>query len=151
MYKKQVTRDLEYFIYDYFYLKRGLLCGMEVKVPFNYRADFVGMDKKDNVTVVEIKSSVRDFRSKSGHNLIGNKNYYAMPQEVYDKVKEEVPKHVGVFTTVNKRAKIIKKARTIKHKYPETFLNALRYNIETAKQSNIRRLLYNRYKKEDKD
>ena len=149
MYKKQSTRDLEFFVYDYFYLKRGLLCAMEVKVPFNFRADFLGIDKKDVITVVEIKSSVSDFRSTSGHNFIGHKNYYALPLEVYEKVKDEIPKHVGAIV-LNKyfTLRVIKSAKTIDHKYPKNFMAQLRYNIETAKQSNIRRLLYHRWEKE---
>ena len=45
----------------------------------------------------EIKSSVEDFRSKNGHNMIGDYNYYVMPAGVFDVVKNEIPWNVGVL------------------------------------------------------
>lgn len=55
-----------------------------------------GIEKGD-VYCYEIKSSVEDFHSKNGHNLIGDFNYYVMPCEVYEKVFLEIPYNVGVF------------------------------------------------------
>lgn len=45
----------------------------------------------------EVKSSVEDFHSKNGHNFIGEFNYYVMPEDVYEKVKKEIPYYVGVY------------------------------------------------------
>ena len=55
-----------------------------------------GIEKGD-VYCYEIKSSVEDFHSKNGHNLIGDFNYYVMPLEVYEKVMDEIPYSVGVM------------------------------------------------------
>ena len=55
-----------------------------------------GIEKGD-FYVYEIKSSIEDFRSPNGHNMIGDYNYYVMPQEVYDEVKYEIPYWVGVL------------------------------------------------------
>lgn len=55
-----------------------------------------GIEKGD-VYCYEIKSSVEDFHSKNGHNLIGDFNYYVMPYEVYEKVNLELPYNVGVM------------------------------------------------------
>ena len=55
-----------------------------------------GIEKGD-FYCYEVKSSVEDFHSKNGHNFIGDFNYYVMPMEVYEKVKEEIPYRVGVF------------------------------------------------------
>ena len=55
-----------------------------------------GIEKGD-VYCYEIKSSVEDFHSKNGHNLIGDFNYYVMPYEVYEKVFLEIPYNVGVL------------------------------------------------------
>lgn len=55
-----------------------------------------GIEKGD-FFCYEVKSSVEDFHSKNGHNFIGDYNYYIMPEEVFDKVKNEIPYHVGVF------------------------------------------------------
>ena len=55
-----------------------------------------GIEKGD-VYCYEIKSSVEDFHSKNGHNLIGDFNYYVMPYEVYEKILLELPYNVGVL------------------------------------------------------
>lgn len=54
-----------------------------------------GIEKGD-FYCYEIKSSVEDFHSKNGHNFIGDFNYYVMPLEVYEKVKNEIPFRIGV-------------------------------------------------------
>lgn len=55
-----------------------------------------GIEKGD-FYCFEVKSSVEDFRSKNGHNFLGDYNYYVMPEEVYEKVKKEIPYKVGVY------------------------------------------------------
>lgn len=55
-----------------------------------------GIEKGD-FYCYEIKSSVEDFHSKNGHNFIGDYNYYVMLEEVFEKVKNEIPYNVGVF------------------------------------------------------
>ena len=55
-----------------------------------------GIEKGD-FYCYEVKSSVEDFRSKNGHNFLGDYNYYVMPEDVYERVKQEIPFGVGVF------------------------------------------------------
>lgn len=55
-----------------------------------------GIEKGD-FYCYEVKSSVEDFHSKNGHNFLGDFNYYVMPQEVYERVKNEIPYKVGVY------------------------------------------------------
>lgn len=76
-----------------------------------------GIEKGD-FYCYEVKSSVEDFHSKNGHNFLGDYNYYIMPEEVYEKVKNEIPYYVGVFVPdgLNYRGKwydlkSVKKAR----------------------------------------
>lgn len=76
-----------------------------------------GIEKGD-FYCYEVKSSVEDFHSKNGHNFIGEYNYYVMPEEVYEKVKNEIPYYVGVFVPDGKHyigdwydLKSVKKAR----------------------------------------
>lgn len=45
----------------------------------------------------EVKSSVEDFHSKNGHKFLGDYNYYVMPEDAYEKIKNEIPYNVGVF------------------------------------------------------
>lgn len=71
-----------------------------------------GIEKGD-FYCYEIKSSVEDFRSKNGHNFIGDFNYYVMPEEVYTVVCMEIPYNVGVYSTTDRfgRLRSVKKAR----------------------------------------
>lgn len=55
-----------------------------------------GIEKGD-FYCYEVKSSVEDFHSKNGHNFLGDYNYYVMPEDVFEKVKNEIPWGVGVF------------------------------------------------------
>lgn len=85
---------------------------MAAEVTFDYatthsvRVDFMkfkpvnntisGIEKGD-FYCYEVKSSVEDFHSKNGHNFIGDFNYYIMPEEVFEEVKNEIPYKVGVL------------------------------------------------------
>lgn len=76
-----------------------------------------GIEKGD-FYCYEVKSSIEDFRSKNGHNFLGDFNYYVMPEDVYDKVKNEIPFGVGVYIPNGKHYigewynfKSVKKAR----------------------------------------
>lgn len=69
-----------------------------------------GIEKGDFLCY-EVKSSVEDFRSKNGHNFIGDYNYYVMPEEVYEEVKSLVPYYVGVLVEVGGELKRVKNAR----------------------------------------
>lgn len=60
-----------------------------------------GIEKGD-FYCYEVKSSVEDFRSKNGHNFLGDFNYYVMPEEVYAAVSRDIPYHVGVFVPEKK-------------------------------------------------
>ena len=50
----------------------------------------------------EIKQSVQDFHSKNKLSFFGNKNYLVMPYELYEKVKNEIPKEIGVYVAIEK-------------------------------------------------
>lgn len=82
------------------------------EVTFDYstsnaiRVDYMKFKPKNNTVsgiekgdfyCYEVKSSVEDFHSKNGHNFIGDFNYYVMPEEVYEQVKNEIPYRVGVY------------------------------------------------------
>ena len=58
----------------------------------------VGGIEKGDFYCFEVKSCVDDFKSKNGHNFIGDFNYYVMPLTVYEEVKDLIPYNVGVFT-----------------------------------------------------
>lgn len=76
-----------------------------------------GIEKGD-FYCYEIKSSVEDFHSKNGHNFIGDFNYYVMPLEVYEKVKDKIPYRVGVYVPSENGLKSVKKGKRSDRKRP---------------------------------
>ena len=66
-------------------------------MKFNPVNNTVSGIEKGDFYCYEIKSSVEDFHSKNGHNFIGDFNYYVMPKEAYQAIKEEIPYNVGVY------------------------------------------------------
>lgn len=68
-----------------------------------------GIEKGD-FYCYEVKSSVSDFESKNGHNMIGDLNYYVMLKDVFQVVHEAIPYNVGVLCPENDRLRVIKKA-----------------------------------------
>ena len=82
------------------------------EVTFDYgtlhqiRVDYMRFKPKNNTVsgiekgdfyCYEIKSCLADFNSKNGHNFIGDFNYYVMPRELYEQVKDRIPYKVGVL------------------------------------------------------
>lgn len=65
-----------------------------------FRADLLCLNFYGDVTVVEVKSSVADFKSdKKWHNYLdySNRFYFALSPAVYAKVKDDIPRGVGVL------------------------------------------------------
>lgn len=77
-------------------------------VPLNNSVS--GIEKGD-VYCYEIKSCPEDFASSNGHNLIGDYNYYVMPREVYEKVRDSISFTTGVLCPEKGALKAFKKAR----------------------------------------
>lgn len=74
-----------------------------------------GIEKGD-FYCYEVKSSVEDFHSKNGHNFIGDYNYYVMPEDVFEKVKNEIPHYVGVLVLTNDRWRTLESVKKAKRK-----------------------------------
>jgi len=49
------------------------------------------------ITCFEIKVTASDFRSKNGHNFVGNLNYYVVPKEIYKAIEADVPQGIGII------------------------------------------------------
>ena len=69
-----------------------------------------GIEKGD-FYCYEVKSSVEDFRSKNGHNFIGDFNYYIMPEEVYAAVSLQIPYKIGVYCPEGMELRVVRKAK----------------------------------------
>lgn len=61
-------------------------------------ADAIAVDNLGNLTCIEIKTSVKDFRDTKKLSFVGDKNAFAMTEELYRKVKPEIPQGIGVLT-----------------------------------------------------
>lgn len=96
------------------------------EVTFDYgtlhqiRVDYMRFKPKNNTVsgiekgdfyCYEVKSCVADFNSKNGHNFIGDFNYYVMPHELYEQVKDKIPYKVGVLVPTNDTLKSVKNAK----------------------------------------
>ncbi len=107
--KTDKTLELERKIYTNT-KKQGVFGCFEVTIGWwgKERVDYLTYDTKGIWRCYEIKTSKSDFNSKSSHTFVGHYNYYVMPEDLYEVVKEDIPSHVGVYTESNycrKRAK----------------------------------------------
>jgi hypothetical protein len=98
MAETQLTKNLKKSIW-FATKKMGVFGCFEVTIGFNgkERVDYMTLDTKGTWRCYEIKISKSDFHSKSKNTFIGHYNYYVMPKELYDEVKNEIPNHIGVF------------------------------------------------------
>lgn len=160
--KSSETLLITRLVFEYLYLERGYRVGMEVAVPNGFhrpegRCDLLGYNNKKEFICVEVKITLADFKSKHGHNFVGNKNYYAVPLDLVDKIKDLVPKHVGIIAvkitpSVYADGKdhcfydypyVIKQCQT--RDVPTMLADGLLKNIATAQTSNILTLLKKLY------
>jgi len=162
MSKTDTTKIIEACLFQLFFLEKSMRCGLEVETfndrnYWNKRVDFIAYDKKEVFTFIEIKISVADFKSKHGHSFNGHKNYYAMPLDVYEKVKDLIPKEIGVYvlSTCNEYDKnkkecyirhcliLEKRCSTIKNCKLDSGnrMKEQKWNVLTACNSTIRRLI----------
>ena len=97
--KSHTTLELEQAIYRYVRRHAGLFCCFEVTIGWfgSERVDFLTYDTEGTWRCYEIKSCLADFRSKHKKTFVGHLNYYVMPSDLYDKVKLEIPRDIGVF------------------------------------------------------
>jgi len=80
-------------------VRQGVFGCFEVTIGWfgSERVDYITYDTKGIWRCFEIKVSKSDFHSKAKNTFIGHFNYYVMPQELYEQVKDEIPSHIGVY------------------------------------------------------
>jgi hypothetical protein len=95
--KTELTEKIEQAIYKET-IGKSLGC-FEVTLGWfgKRRVDYITMDFKDIFRCYEIKISKSDFHSEHGHNFVGHYNYYVMPKELFEEVKDEISKEIGVY------------------------------------------------------
>lgn len=137
MSKTTETKELENLLFEYNKFN-GFFCIFECTIGFGGggRVDCISIDTRGCIRAFEIKVTKSDFHSKHGHNFVGNLNYYVMTPQLYQEVKKEIPKDIGVMYPKNGQLCIIKSAKLSELKEP-------RYKIELY----IIRSLFREYEK----
>ena len=81
--------------------KQGVFGCFEVTIGWfgSERVDYMTYDTNGIFRCYEIKVTKADFHSKAANTFLGHYNYYVMPPELYGKVKDEIPPHIGVYTS----------------------------------------------------
>jgi len=112
------------------------------------RADVFVLAMSGHIVVVEVKSSVADFRSfpdkASSYAQYCNQLYVAVEKPVYTKIKDDIPKGVGVFVFDPEDGRT--KPRILKAKHSDLepyvqrnlFIRAAFRNSDTTNRKNKR-------------
>jgi hypothetical protein len=125
--KTQETLDLEKALWKATQ-NQGTFGCFEVTIGWfgKERVDYLTYDTKGIFRCYEIKVTKADFHSKASKTFVGHLNYYVMPEELYNEVKDEIPSHIGVHNGTS----VIKKPKR----------QELKVSIDVLKDSLIRSL-----------
>ena len=103
------TKDIEKIAYKKLWHKGWYGC-FEVAIPRamqnkkrRERVDLMSYETGGIFRCYEIKRTKSDFYSKCAWSFIGNYNYFIMPKELYEKVKNDIPSGIGVYTVLGKK------------------------------------------------
>lgn len=142
--KTQKTKDLEELLRKKFNNRNDFYV-FECTIGW-YGSEIVDCIKYNcqrEITCYEIKQSVQDFHSKNKLTFIGNKNYFVMPYELYEKVKNEIPYGIGVYVAIDhmeEKERYIQTGMTTRKQYyaePVDGINEL-YCIKSAKSIDLK-------------
>lgn len=97
--------------------------------------DLLSWEKSRNIwKCYEIKSSMQDFNSGHHITFVGHYNYYIMPKDLYEKVKNEIPDYVGVYIQQGRWLVNIKRAKKQELLVEE---NLLQYSLIKSLYRNV--------------
>lgn len=101
MAKTQLTKDIEEALIKEV-SRMGLFICEEVTIGIGgkERVDLLSYDTKGIWRCYETKVSKSDFHSKAKKTFIGHYNYFLMPEELYEELKDEIAKDykgIGVY------------------------------------------------------
>ena len=102
--KTDETRGLELAIWNAT-SKQGVFGCFEVTIGWfgKERVDYMTYDTKGLFRCYEIKVTKSDFHSPCHNSFVGHLNYYVLPLNLYEAVKEEIPDWVGVYVSQDGR------------------------------------------------
>lgn len=97
------TKDIENIAYNHLWAK-GKYLVFEVAAPrelvnkyHRERVDLLMYESTGIWRCFEIKNSVSDFRSNAALSFWGDYNYYILNADIYESVKDEISKDIGVW------------------------------------------------------
>lgn len=96
--KTDVTLKLEKAIHG-FTNKQGVFGCFEVTIGWfgKERVDYITYDTKGIWRCYEVKVTKSDFYSPAKKTFIGHYNYFVMPLDLYEQVKQDIPSNIGVI------------------------------------------------------
>lgn len=99
--KTSLTTQMEEVLY-YYCRENGDIVVEEVTMPddqgiVDTLSCRLNVGKQFEWRCYELKVSKADFRSKAKLSFIGNYNYFVLPAALFEKIKEEIPSHIGVM------------------------------------------------------
>ena len=113
--KTLLTIEIENRLDNYLTKQRVFHCN-EVTIGWHgkQRVDWMSYDTHGIIKCFEIKTSKADFHSKAENTFVGHYNYYVMPKELYEQVKDDIPKHLGVLVDDGIMRKAYQRLQSIK-------------------------------------
>lgn len=113
MAKTDLTIELEKQIWKHTKKSMGVFGCFEVTIDWygKERVDYMTYDTKGIWRCYEIKVSKADFNSKAKVSFIGHYNYYVMPVELFEQVKDDIPNYIGVYIFKCRYLTSVKNAR----------------------------------------
>lgn len=108
------TLDIELAIAKYFGIRRHIIIpNISWGFHYGHEMDLIVITRSNYAKEIEIKISKNDFyadfKKKHNHESIYIREfYYAMPNNLYEQVKNDIPLHAGVLT-VDKHVRLMKK------------------------------------------
>lgn len=116
MSRKEITASITKTIARYYTKKRFCVnteLGLRSRRQGSIRADIIAMNMKNEIIIVEVKSSMADYLADTKYHLYldyCNKLYIACPPNVAAKIKDIVNKQVGVIE-IDDKPKVVKPAK----------------------------------------
>lgn len=126
--------------------KQGVFGCFEVTIGWfgKERVDYMTYDTKGVFRCYEIKVTKTDFHSRCHNSFVGDLNYYVLPADLYEEVKEEIPDFVGAYIERDGTVYSIRRARRRTVEDPDTLKNSMIRSLcrEVTKQIRSGNTLY---------
>lgn len=108
------------------------------------RVDYITYNTKGEFRCYEIKISVTDFHSKAAITFVGDFNYYVLTRDLYEKVKGEIPKGIGVYVGGICERRATRQAPTVDKKILyESMIRSLFREYQATRKSTDRKYMDN--------